>query len=264
MDRRRWMAASLAGAFCLPLANVWGLPLPGAEPATVTTQTVLELGFLDDAGTIMARESVALRVTSDGAILLPRESDGALYVADRMTPEQLAGLQRELESIGRLGEIESAKLRSELHRACEVAGFVSEISGAAETVIRQRCRQGPVEVRCAGLSVMAARFPDFPEVQRLLTVQLRLQNVAAVARAGGEQASQHLATIANRTLKISRPELPPLTPRDLSMVRELSSGSRYVQFYRSPTKTSDELLVSLFETPGQPPQVNVLANPSAP
>jgi hypothetical protein len=153
-------------------------------------------------------------------------------------------------------------LLREVREACRLAGFHSQVEGAAATIIRCRSAQGPVEVRCEGLSVMAARFPDFPELQRLLAAQLRLQNVAAVARAGGERATEQLAQVANQTLRTSRPELPPLTPRDLSMVRELAPGNRYVQFYRLPTRTSEELLVSVFETPGQPPQVSVLASPT--
>jgi hypothetical protein len=250
-------------AFVASLCTAWNAAI--AQPnaaAPARPQFVLELAFLDGVGTTSPQESTALGVTQTGEIYVPREGDGALVVADRMQPQQVAGLVKEIEQAGRLREIDSGRLRNEVQQACQLAGFNPIIEGAAATIIRCDAGEGRAEARCDGLSVMAARFPDFPELQRLLAVQLRLQNVAAVARVGGEQASQQLATIANRTLQLSQPELPPLTPRDLSMVRQLATGSRYIQFYRLPTKSTDELLVSVFETPGQPPQVSVLANPS--
>lgn len=223
---------------------------------------VLELAFEDRLPDGRTRESTALGVTAAGDVFVPQETLQGLVPADRLAAERLSELLAELDQQGRLREIDSARLADEVRRACQLSGFQPEIEGSGATIIRARFAAGPVEVRCDGLSVMAARFPDFPELQRLLAMQLRLQNVAAVARAGGEQASLQLAAVANRTLQASRPELPPLTVRDLSMVRSLASGSRYVQFYRSPTRTSEELLVSLFETPGQPPQVSVLTSPS--
>lgn len=228
------------------------------------SSAVIELAFLDVDPTGQMFESVTLRVTAAGEVLIPGEDGRTLFIADRMQPEQLSGLLRELDQTGRLREIQSEELATEIRRASELAGFAPEIEGAAETIIRLHTPQGRHEVRCTGLSVLAARFPDFPALQRLLATQLRLQNVAAVARAGGEQASQRLVEIANQTLQLERPGLPALTPRDLSMVRELSSGSRYIQFYRRPSNSGEELLVSMFESPGSPPRVSILPRPGDP
>jgi len=225
-------------------------------------QFAVSLSFIDHPGTSAEVESSAVGITADGRIFVRDQGAEALRETDRMRPEQLTSLLEELEQTGRLREIDSRNLERELRTACQTAGFAFELEGAAITVIRCQTSQGPVEVRCSALSVMAARFPDFPEVQRLLTTQLRLQNVAAVAYAGGEQASAQLAQVANQTLQLREPDLPPLTPRDLSMIRQLSTGSRYVQFYRAPSAQRDELLVSVFETPGQPPRVSVLKNPT--
>ena len=231
---------------------------PGGE-----RRFVLSLSFFDGPGTSSARETTVMGVTAAGGVFASPDGAAAPVEVDRMRPEQLAGLIQEVEQSGRLREIDSATLEQDLRRACRSSGFAFEIEGATVTVIRCRTSEGPVEVRCPALSIMAARFPDFPAVRQLLTTQLRLQNVAAVASAGGEQASAQLAAIANRTLQESQPDVPPLTPRDLSMVRTLSTGSRYVQFYRAPTGQREELLVSIFQTPGQPPRVSVLASPGA-
>lgn len=257
----RVRAVSFAG---LLLTAAWAAGQTGGpDPAAQPPVFVLELGFLDRTPDGGVHATTALGLTVEGVVYLPQDAGQPLAAVDRMRPEQVASLLQEIETSGRLHEMDSRQLRQQLEAACQAAGFAFEIEGAAETVIRCHANRGLHEVRCPALSVMAARFPDFPAVQRLLAIQLRLQNVAAVARAGGEPASHRLAETANRTLQLSHPNLPPLTPRDLSMVRELQTGHRYVQFYRAPTGAAEELLVSLFESPGAEPRVSVLMNPTA-
>jgi hypothetical protein len=232
------------------------IPLP-EDPAVA----VLELVFVDHPGTKQEKEVVAAQVLASGKVRpqgepMDRKSD---Y---RMTSKRLRQLVSEIVVTHGVGEIDSARLGTSIRKACEAAGLSPEIEGAAATVIRFRTADRAGEVRCEALSVMAARFPEMLDVQRLHDAQLRLQNVAAIARAGGEDASERLAEIANDALKAQRPDAPPLTHRDLSMVRELSTGSRYVQFYRRPTSGSGELLVSVFQIPGQPARVSVTAPPN--
>ncbi len=223
---------------------------------------LLELAFVDDSGMPQARESVRVRIMTDGSVLIPDESNRAVRVAFRMTEAQRQRLLRETIIAGQLAKCDNEKLNAAIAAAWRLSGRSARVAGAADTVIRYRQGQHLREIRCHALSVAAARFPDFPEVQRLHDVQLRLQNVGAVARAGGYEASERLAELANRTLLERYPGTPKLTAHDLSMFRELSTGSRYVQFYRRQHQEREELLVSLFESPGHVPSVTVLINPT--
>jgi hypothetical protein len=235
-----------------------------AEEATAAARVALELAFLDHAGTLDERESVAVRILTSGDVLVPDDAhpQRILRVADRLTAEQLAALLDDAVVRPRLERIDSRRLHGEVQAACRAAGLTPEIAGAATTIVRFRSQETDREARCAALSVAAARFPDLTDVQQLFHAQLRLQNVAAVARVGGEVASRRLAEIANQSLRRLHPDAVPMTPRDLSMVRELATGSRYVQFYRRSEPRTQELLVSIFETPGEPPRVDVLVTPS--
>lgn len=247
---------------CLGMA----LPLRGDERGTgangAGTAVVLELAFLDFVGTAAAKETVAVRVLSDGTVLLPSHDGARLVPRDRLTAAQMAQLMEDAVTRTRLTRIDSEQLERGITAACRLAGLSTEIVGAATTIIRHHHSDGGCEVRCAALSVAAARFPDMTDVQQLFHAQLRLQNVAAVAQAGGVQASERLAALVNRELRTAHPDSPPMTSRELSMVRELSTGSRYVQFYRRPLPPGEELLVSVFESPGEPPRIDILAAPT--
>ncbi|MFV0446318.1 MAG: hypothetical protein ACK5Q5_22320 [Planctomycetaceae bacterium] len=232
------------------------------DRAESAADVAIELGFVDRLPSGQPQYSVAIRVGVGGAVSVPRDGDQRLTRSDQLNGEQLAGLLREIHQDGRLFATPSLALQQQIEQACQLAGFAVDVDGAAETVIRCRTDQGLEEIRCPALSVMAARFPDFPAIQRLHLTQLRLQNVAAVAKAGGEAATEQLAQMVNQSLHQSHPQLAPLTSRDLSMIRELRTGSRYVQFYRTPQRGQDELLVSLFQSPGTEPRVSVMLNPT--
>lgn len=232
-------------------------PPGAAQPATV-----LELAFVDDAGTPRQRESTGVRILSDGSVLAPAAAGNGLVVADRLSREDLSALVDEVVVRSRLDRVDSNQLGRGVEAACRAAGLSPSIEGAATVRIRFQSAAGPRDVQCPALSVMAARFPDFTELQQLLHAQLRLQNVAAVAQAGGARESQRLAEVANRSLKASHPDVPPVTKTELSMVRQVAAGSRYVQFYRRGGTANDELLISLFEMPGEPPRVDVIATPA--
>lgn len=240
-----------AGGFS-PVGLAADIALPnGPEEAA------LELAFIEPG--VPPREVVAVRVLANGTVQVPGQPAAAAPY--RMAPDRLQKLMHELLVAGQIERMDTAAVRDRLRQACAAAGLSADIEGAAATVIRFRTAKLSGEVRCDALSVMAARFPDLLEVQRLHDAQLRLQNVAAIAQAGGEEASEQLAEIANRTLQTTHPDAPRLTHRDLSMFRELSTGSRYVQFYRRSSE-SGELLVSVFQTPGQPARVSVTAQPN--
>ena len=247
-----------------PLLAVLVLTVTGGRGAVVGSEgstAVIELAFVDEPGTPRARESASLRIATDGTIWIAPDAGGGLIRAGQMSAEELDGLCRELLKDGQLDRVDNRRLAFEIDRANRIGGFEQTVEGEAETVFRLRTAAAVCEVRCRSLSVMAARFPDFPELQRLLNVQLRLQNVAAVARAGGDAAGRQLAELANEELQVRCPGAAPLTTRDLSMFRELTTGARYVQFYRRPTPSSDELLVSLCETPGDRPRVTITCTP---
>jgi hypothetical protein len=259
--RRRVRLAVVVGLACLSASPLSAQTRPRPNAGTADA-IAFELAFLDEPGTPRERESVRLRVLANGDVHC---FDGrALVPCERLTENELLALERELLVDGNLAALSSDTLQSAVESACRSAGFATEIEGAATTIIRFESDGVPREVRCDALSVMAARFPDFPEVQRLFNAQLRLQNVAAVAEAGGSAAAEQLAAIANETLAASRPDLPPLSPADLSMYRALSTGNRYVQFYRRPAESREELLVSLYESPGTAPRVSILATPVEP
>lgn len=234
----------------------------GGSGEAASAPIAIELCFLDGSGTPPVQEAVLLRITADGAVWIPGDDGRTLLLAERLPPRQLQDLLQEVVQQGGLEQLDWRRLQATLEQACRSAGLSSRVEGAGVTIMRVAGPRGFYEARIEALSLMAARFPDLAEVQRLFHVQLRLQNIAAVARAGGEQACLPLVELANRTFRQLHPDQPPLTARDLAMVRRLDTGSRYVQFYRRPADGKGELLVSLFEVPGQPPRVSVLELPA--
>jgi len=254
----RWRHCLLCAAWWLAGgAAASGQSQSVAPPAGGTVaRTLMELRFLDDAGGPSRRESIAVRVLSDGTVCLPREVDGALLPVDRLSAERWQQL-RQTSLHGALLQIDSGRLAESLHAACRQSGLSPQVEGAGETILRIETATGPHEVRCSALSVMAARFPQHPETQLLFAAQRQLQNVAAVAQAGGEQASAAWAALATPLFQQSCPGERPLLPHELTMYRQLSTGSRYVQFCRRPADGSPELVVSLFAAPGEQPRVSV-------
>lgn len=232
---------------------------------------VLDLAFIEQPGTQNQREIIAMRVLEDGQVLLPNERTGRMEVVSRMSLEELQNLRSELLQDHQLDELKSERLQEEIITRCQQRGLEAEIAGAAATVIRLRDGGTIHVVSCPAVSIAAARFPDSGEIQRLFTTQLRLQNVAAIARAGGLEASVELARQANQLLEQTHPLADPLDVRDLAMVRKLPTGCRYVQFYRQPTSvkggdlaatatTEDKegVMVSVISDPGQAPRVSVM------
>ncbi|MEZ6064275.1 MAG: hypothetical protein R3B90_00880 [Planctomycetaceae bacterium] len=243
-----------AAAIGLSVAS--GLALAGPPEGLL-----LELVFVDHQGTAAEQQSTRVRVLASGDVQTA-DASGNLSTRFRMTPGQVASLQRDIFGSQQLATIDSSRLARSLDSACRTTGLSPRIEGSGSTVIRWQAGEQSGEVGCHALSVMAARFPDFPEVQRLIDCQLRLQNVAAVADAGGYEAAEQFAKIANNHLQQQHPDTQPLQSEELSMYRSLSTGNRYIQFYRRPLGDRAELIVSLFDSPGQPPRVEVLATPA--
>ncbi|MEZ6056034.1 MAG: hypothetical protein R3C01_04950 [Planctomycetaceae bacterium] len=242
-----------------------GAAVPAAsEPQSLP---VLDLAFIENPATEGEREIIAMRILEDGRVLLPNERTGRMEVVSRMAPDELQKLTSEMLHDHGLPGLRSENLKQEISTLCQQQGFDEHISGAAATAIRLRDQKSIHFVRCPAVSIAAARFPECADVQNMFAIQLRLQNVAAVARAGGVDAAKTLARQANQILQQTQPLSEPLEVNDLAMVRELPSGRRYVQFYRKASLSSngpgteearEGVLVSMFDDPGQAPRVSVM------
>lgn len=138
---------------------------------------------------------------------------------------------------------------------------------AATTLIRVHGADSSHEVRCHALGLTASQLPDLPQVCQLFACQQRLENVATIIRAGGYEKVNEALSAANQKLQQQAPRTDLLTCRELSLVDLRPDGTRYLQFSRLPDTNGLQpaggfVMVSVYQAPGQPPEITVTADAS--
>jgi hypothetical protein len=113
-------------------------------------------------------------------------------------------------------------------------------------------------------TLLEARFPEIDELRRVCAVQRRLQNVKCVVQAGGVDAAERLAALANRELRSSAGNAWSVSADDLQLVRSSGDGLCYAQFLVPGDAASGNAprgMVTVVESPGAAPRVSVMQIP---
>jgi hypothetical protein len=162
----------------------------------------------------------------------------------------------------RESKLSTRSLRATLEAEFRRTGRSFQIRGADSSTIVIQHGSSAVEVTCPAPALLAERFPDLQPLQDFVAIERNLQNFASIIDCGGETAARTLCELANEQLRRSHPDAPAWTISDLSMVRTLPSGSRFVQFRRDGNPM-DAWSGCLTESPGQPLRVTIIPPASA-
>ena len=238
---------------------VWStLPLTGALASATTPAPIIELGYVSPQSNAY---QFSLRAYADGTVIVADGLGDA--VQGQLPPQRLHELIHDLLVDDGLAETDSDQIASEIQRASIQRGLTATIPGADETIIRIHTSRQQCERRCRAVGLLCTRFPGVPALERFARAQARLENLRAIVLAGGHVEADTLTQLANRRLRAEHPEHLPLTTQDLTMVRPMPAGGRYVQFCRRdqglPATEQSTLIVSIIEVPGTVPRVNVFA-----
>ena len=202
-----------------------------------------------------------LAVYADGRIWTRQTSDQErLQVPEAMVSQ----LVRELLLQDRLTDVDTRSLSLAIESESVRTGLTCRIPGAADTVIRIRTLAKMYEVRCHAAGLLATRFPDVKLLQNFCTAQRRLENLRAISLVGGDEAARSLARTAQAAVRTEYGVTLAVLPQHLSMVRSLPDGSRFCQFLlHSELGTGQPEMISLFQSPGQPPRVDLVRRQSS-
>lgn len=234
------------------------LALP-ADPQTI----VMELAFEEPENAGVA-ERVTIR--ADGEIALTGGTLQSKSVTGRLTAEDLQSLLQEVVHTSRILDCETEAIAAAVEREGRRSGRDWRIRNAATTVIRIRLKDVEHEIRCPAAELLVERFPGIDQLERLCTVQRRLQNVRAVTEVGGAEEAERLAKIAAAEWSSDSGMAQQVSSRELLHVRDAGDGLRQVQFRIDPPPAEDgsigeSVVITIFETPKTLPRVSITPLP---
>ena len=200
-------------------------------------------------------------------LVVSTEGESPRRVRGRIPSRELEILFHELVVEHRLLEQDTTRLNRAIRTTRQERRRPHPGPDAATTVIRVRTNSGPREIRCHALGLTASQLPGLDDVDDLFACQQRLENVSAIIRAGGYDHVETVLKSANVQLKQQAPTVAGLTCRDLNLVDLRPDGTRYLQFSRVPNlqglrPAGGFVMVSVYQTPGQPPEITVTADAS--
>jgi hypothetical protein len=234
-------------------------PTPDGQPP------ILELSFIEADRLNQSVPRIVVSIHADGTVLIPDAADDAPPLRGRLSRERLSKLLDDVIETDRILDCETRRIEEALTRESRRTGLAWRVPGAAATLITVRWQGRTHDVRCPAAELLEARFSTIDELHRLCAVQRRLQNVKCLVQAGGVDAAERLAALANRELR-SRSERPlSVTVDDLQLVRSSGDGLRYAQFVVSGNAAEGDArplqMVSVMESPGANPRVSVTSIP---
>jgi hypothetical protein len=208
-----------------------------------------------------------LAIYADGRTIVSVAGEPGRQITGQIPPREFEQLLSCLLLENQLLRCETAQMQREVRLLRRARQRPEPGRDAATTVIRVRGTDAAHEVRCHGLGLTASQFPELTQVQDLLACQQRLENVAAVIRAGGYENVNAVLSAANRKLKQHSPQSDLLTCRELSLVDVRPDGTRYLQFARFPNADGLQpvggfVMVSVYQSPGLPPEITITADAS--
>jgi len=243
-----------------PLAR---LPLQLPEDSD---RPVIVMDFEGPAGSDPGRDQY-LAIYADGTAIVAVDGAPGRQVTGQIPAREFEQLLSCLLVENQLLRCQTAQMNQEIRAARRARQRPEPGTDAAMTVIRVRGADAEHEVRCHALGLTATQLPDLTRVQDAFACQQRLENVAAIIRAGGYENVNAVLSAANSKLRQQAPHSDLLTSRELSLVDLRPDGTRYLQFARFPSSdglqpASGFVMVSVYQTPGRPPEITVTADAS--
>lgn len=259
-------ASLLVFALCASALGVDPLArLPMQLPRDAAAPVIL-LDFEGPTGSDPGRDQF-LAIYADGRAIVSDAGGTGRQISGQIPSREFEQLLSNLLLENQLLRIESAQMQREVRTARRARRRPEPGREAATTVIRVRGIDTAHEVRCHALGLTASQLPELTQVQDLFACQQRLENVAAIIRAGGYENVNEVLSAANRKLKQQAPQSDLLTCRELSLVDVRPDGTRYLQFARFPNADGLQpvggfVMVSVYQSPGRPPEITVTADAS--
>lgn len=244
----------LFGAIPMAMPRLAAAVEPAAGLATTAqSPSLLRLTFVDPGHPVPTVP--ALDIRQNGNVFLSTDGRSSAPAVG-LTDAELRGLAAELTERHGLLQISTPILWQEIESAARTTGLRPEVAGAATTVIEVQSGEFRHRVECPAVGLLARRYPQIADLQRLAAIQTRLQNVMAVQQVGGGVAADLLAREGTTQLRQSDPQAAPFSAREIAMVRTLSDGSQFVQFFRDARP--QPVIVTLTRFPESGPRVSVL------
>lgn len=242
----------------LATAADWSLP-SSPEAVVVELQFVAPAADGDSRGNADAdRSMLVLRLRRDGWYTVSER--GGKPLVGQLTESELQRLVSEIVDKQHGLELKSTALATEIERTGRTTGKEWRIKNADTTVVRLILAGGSHEFRCCAPELLRNRFPQVADLNRMCAIQRRLENLVATARLGGKPEAERLAALATAELRRQNGPAVTITAGDLLHVRGTAGDLRQAQFVVEPAlrgETGAGVHVSVLESPGQPPRVNM-------
>lgn len=193
-----------------------------SDPSAV----VLTYDEVGGYGPERTRKAPFLSVLADGTVrVVPfGKDDGDIEL--KLSKDELKGLMEFVVEKHRFFEFDEKKAAASIGRGNP--GVVD----ASSTVISCRTKDKSATARFYALAFAARRNPKARAVQDLYAIQMRLINLMAIVRAGGQKKAAELLALANAELKRAYPKVQPLVVADLVSTGRYPDGALYLRFHR--------------------------------
>lgn len=252
MSRPSRLSHSLL-ALCLTFgAMAFPRSATAVDPGREGSSVLIRMTFVEPRSPV--RGPAAIEIDHDGAVRISPDGRQS-HATSGLSSQEMEQLSRDLFQLHRLTQITTEVVMQQIDSASRSSGLGADVPGASATVFEIR-GQGQVHViQCPAVSLLARRFPQVDDLQHLAAAQARLQNLMSIQQVGGTAAAEALAREGSEQLRRDDPRATGLTSRDLAMVRTLSDGSQFVQFYRDSQPRP--VIVTLTRFPETGPRVSV-------
>ena len=227
----------------------WSLP---DNPQAV----VLELRYAKPAANA---PETKLELRRDGTFI--GDKGTARRISGRLSNRELQELMGEIVVDSGALQLTSSGLSRQIQEQSRRTGKSARLTSGVDTIIRITLADGAHELQCVSPEVLRTRYPALRELDRVCAIRRRLENVVAVAHAGGKPAAERLAALATEQLRRHNGAQAQVTARDLQAVRGEAGDLRQAQFVITDASTGSpagsEVHISVFESPGAPPRIRI-------
>ncbi len=197
---------------------------------------VISLDFKGGYGPRRKNNSPTLSILANGTVLIPNNYGLSKEIKTEMSKIELQQLLQFIIEENQFLKYDNAKVAAAKKIALEpkpgggVLSF-SRIADAATTVIYLHAEGKKIEASEYALIIYAKRtFKDVKELQQLLAIQKRLQQVIKIAYGGGIENVNKILKQANEHLKKKYPKAKPFTLKDFQSASVRADGSKYYSF----------------------------------
>jgi len=181
-------------------------------------------------------------------------------VAGRLGESELRNLVSQIVDQQRIRELRTDDLVKRLSAESARLGKEWRVRNASVVRVRVWLAAGVHTFECPCPELLRTRFPEMKELVRVCSILHRLQNIAAVAQAGGPEEAKRLAALANAELKRQNGSPVQVTSGDLTCVRGKAGDLRQMQFVIDPELNGEQgraVHISLMESPSAAPRVSL-------